>query len=220
MMDEPIWRQAIRDEQHPLHRAAWQLFSPSFNVRYSAETLAPQKDEVVAFANMILDTPELYEDSSLGSGSAPLNAAELLGEWQVTATIQRLVQTIEAGDVDSDLFEVATMALHRMGTSVVEPLLDVARRATDDEVPFVVAEILSEAGKGDPRALDFLKKMFDEQHEYYDILDIAESLLACNPQAGISFIENRLQHRPYDKELRRTLQSYLKEAREGEFDDL
>jgi hypothetical protein len=175
---------------------------------------------VIAFANILLDTPELYEESSLGSGTAPLNAAELLGEWQVAATIQRLVQTIEAGDTDSDLFDLATMALLKMGTVVVEPLLDVASRAADDEVRFVISEILSEAGQGDPRALDFLKKMFDEQREYYDILDIAESLLACNPQAGLNFIENRLQHRHYDKELRRALQSYLQEAREGGFDDL
>src|SRR6185369_5078819 len=118
-MDDPIWRQAIKDEQHPLYRAAWQLFSPAFDARYSAETLASQKDEVIAFANILLDSPELYEDSSLGSGNAPLNAAELLGEWQVTETIQRLVQTIEAGDVDSDLFDLATMALHKMGIAVV-----------------------------------------------------------------------------------------------------
>src|SRR5689334_13945201 len=103
-MDDPIWRQAIKDEQHPLHRAAWQLFSPSFNAPYTAQSLAAQKDEVIDFIYLILGADELYNEDSLGKGDAPINAVSLLAEWKVTEAIPRLISILETESEDTVVY--------------------------------------------------------------------------------------------------------------------
>src|SRR5262245_57588802 len=70
----PVWRQAIKDESHPLHRAAWILFGKNFNADYAAQALEAQKDDVIGFCTMLLDSRELYPSSALGGGNAPVNA--------------------------------------------------------------------------------------------------------------------------------------------------
>jgi len=212
---EPIWRQALHDEQHPLNRAAWHLFSPSMNAAYSAQTLAAQKDEVIALINLILDADELYDVDSLGKGVAPVNAVTLLGEWQVVEAIPRLIFFFETEDIDSAVYEAALTSLEKMGTAAVEPLLELAARQIDPDDNVIVASILSIAGKGDPRALEFIKKVFDQQTTEHAILFMAESLLAVDSEAGIPYIEDKIRRRRYTKEARNRLEKYIRDTRAG-----
>src|SRR6266498_2370382 len=102
--DMPIWRQAIKNEQHPLHQAAWTLFSKDFDVDAAASRLEDQKEDVVGFCMLLLDTPELYPQRALGGGNAPVNAVELLCMWKVEAALPRLLQILEEEGWDTIIY--------------------------------------------------------------------------------------------------------------------
>ena len=124
-MDETvaIWRAAMKDETHPRHRAAWLLFSPKANAKSAARLLQEQSLDVIPWLYEILDTPELATETSLGKGKAPTQAVGLLGQWQVTAAIPRLLDIIAQHTWEHDVFDEAISALQAMGPEALEPVL-------------------------------------------------------------------------------------------------
>ncbi|MBI5668011.1 MAG: hypothetical protein HZC41_08365 [Chloroflexi bacterium] len=212
----PIWRQAIHDSQHPLHRAAWLLFSEHFNVDYAAQVLESQKDTVLDFIYLILDTDDLYQVESLGSGFAPINAVHLLGKWQVVEAIPRLLQIVAQEDWEAVVTGQACRALEDMGAAAIEPLLEFAAASPNQRV--TVASILGAAGKGDARAYAFIKAVFEEQTNDMDIEYVAEHLLTCDSQQAIPYLEDGLRQGKIKKSVRRRLESYIQQARDGQFD--
>src|SRR5258708_6960747 len=128
-----VWRQAIKDEQHPLHRAAWTLFGKNFDVDYAGSTLEVQKDDVVGFCTLLLDARELYPESALGGGNAPVNAVQLLCAWKVEAALPRLLQILEEEDWDTIVYGTTADVIASFGATLVDPLLDMATRKTLDQ---------------------------------------------------------------------------------------
>lgn len=217
MTDEtPIWRQAIKDEQHPLHRAAWILFSEKPNPQYVDRVLADQKGQVVEFIYQILDTEELYWEESLGGGNAPINGVELLGRWQIVEAIPRLLQILEDNDLDEVVNGAAFHALREMGSAVYEPLLEFDQR-TQFEHQNNVTGILADACKDDPRAYDYIRVVFEKKKEEWDIAYLAENLLVCDPQQAIPFLEERLRRHKYSKDLNKRLENYIRAAKNKNF---
>jgi hypothetical protein len=215
----PVWRQALNDSNHPLYSAAWTIFSAEMNLDAADKRLADHKERIIPFLMDILDTPELHNETALGSGHAPINAVELLGRWKVMEAVPRLLTIVEE-DWETMIHDRAVVALGNMGPEVIDPVLQAAGQTTDEGRRRTFASILGHAGKGDPRAYEYVKTVFGQQKDELDIEFLAEDLLVCNTEAGIALLEDRLKHRKYSRKLRKRLEKYIDDARKGVFDTL
>ncbi len=213
----PVWRQAINDEQHPLNRAAWMLFSKSFNLKYAQEALLPQQDEVVAFCNGILDDRSLYPVEALGGGNAPVHAIELLSAWKVETAMPRLLEILEEEDWDTVVYGTAADSIAVYGEALVEPLLEMATRKTGDEQLVAIAGTLADAAPGDPRAVEFVKKIYDSRKEDFEITYMSENVLVADPEGGPAWLRERLRTRKYSKETRKQIERNIADKLAGKF---
>mgnify|MGYP005844148813 CR=1 FL=1 len=193
-MDDPVavWREALGDETHPRHRLAWTLFPESMVADAAARRLEAHKDEVIPLLLEILDTPDLYDEESLGGGFAPIHAVELLGHWGVVAAAPRLLKIIEEKDEDATVYDRATVALTRMGPAILEDVLALAGRAAPAKRP-AIAEVLAAAGQGDSRAYGWIEARFDEARDEWGRVYMAEMLLQADPARAIPYLEARIK---------------------------
>lgn len=213
----PVWRQALSDDQHPLHRAAWMLFSKNFNLKYAEEALLPQQDEVVAFCNTILDARELYPAEALGAGNAPVHAVELLAGWKIEAAMARLLKILEEESWETIVYGTAADSIAAYGEALVEPLLDMATRKTKDEEQVAIAGTLADAAPGDPRTIEFVKKTYDSRKEEFEISYMAENVLVADPEGGPEWLRERLRTRKYSKETRKRIEQSITDKLAGKF---
>lgn len=212
----PRWRQAINDSSHPLHQAAWILFSENINLNFADQRLSPIKADVIDFIYEILDTDELYNVSSLGSGNAPIHAVKLLGQWQVLEAVPRLLKILREEDWDAIVHDQAIIALEKMGAPVIDPLLAFAKEV-DEDLQITVASILSGADKDDPRTFAFIKALFERQKDDMNTGYLGELALRCGEQAGIELVEARLRKGKLDKLTWQRLRKFVQDAKKGQF---
>jgi hypothetical protein len=208
-----LCRQALHDSNHPLYSAAWLIFGEKMKVSVADQMLADRKEQVIPFLLDVVDTEELHQDNSLGSGWAPIHAVDLLGHWQVVEAVPRLLAILKDTDWETLIHDRAIVALEAMGPAVTDTLLSAAEQTTDKELRRTYASILSTVGKGDPRAFEYVKAVFDRQKDELDVQFAAEMLLACDTSAGIAVLEDRLRERRYSKRLRNILEKYIQDAR-------
>ncbi len=213
----PIWRQALKNEKHPLNRAAWLLFSKDLNVERAGTALSEQKDEVIAFCNLLLDARELYPSEALGGGNAPIHAVELLCEWRIKAAIPRLIQILEEEEWDTIIYGTTADAIAAFGTVLVEPLLEMATRKTKDESQVAIAGTLADAAPGDPRTVDFIRKIFDSRKQDFEITYMAENILVGDPEDGAKWLEGRLRTHKYSKDVRKRIEKFIADVKAGKF---
>lgn len=211
----PVWKQAAKDSQHPLHKATWLLFAEKFNPKFASQQLADKKEETIEYIYLILDTDELYYEESFGSGYAPANSARLLGQWQVTEAIPRLMKLIIEEDEDAIVWNGAMLAMENMGQAAIEPIFNALE--SGDIESFTAVSILADAGRGDTRTYEFLRTEFEKQKDEWDIRFLAEFLLSCDAEKAIPYLEERLKKVKYPEELRAILESYIQDAKEGNF---
>lgn len=213
----PVWREALKDEQHPLNRAAWMLFSKSFNLKYAQEALLPQQDEVVGFCNAILDDRSLYPVTALGSGNAPVHAIELLSAWKVEVALPRLLKIMDEEEWDTIVYGTAADSIAVYGEALVEPLLEMAARKTGDEQLVAIAGTLADAAPGDPRTVEFVKQIYDSRKEDFEITYMAENVLVVDPEGGPDWLRERLRTRKYSKETRGKIEKAIADKLAGRF---
>jgi hypothetical protein len=211
-----IWRQALKNSDHPLYSAAWVVFSEEMTFAVADRLLGDHKPQVIPFLLDILDTSELYLETSAGSGWAPIHAVELLGHWQVLEAVPRLLRILAEDDWMSMVHDRAIVALRDMGPGVVDQLLPVAQQTTDNEHQLTLASILSEVGQGQAQVYEYVRTVFDRQTTESNIEFMAESVLECNVEAGIALLEARLRQRKYSRRLRHVLEKRIDEARTGQ----
>lgn len=215
----PLWRQAIQDAAHPLYSAAWHLFSVDMSLKL-VDRLPPElRPQIIDFCYLLIDTDELYLTGSPGSGFAPYNAIRLLGHWQVTEAIPRLVKLLKE-DTSDMAYEGSIDALSDMGHAVIEPLLEFVATLTGKEEDLIlkpdIASTLAKAGKGDDRAFQAIKMIFESLPVNDDALDmVAESLLRCQPEAAISYLEDCLRQGKY-RRWKKEFLSLITRARKGQ----
>jgi HEAT repeat protein len=209
------YRQILNDSQHPLHQAVWTLFSRSININSVDRRFGENKEALIELMYAILDTDELYNESSLGSGNAPINSVELLGHWKVEAAIPRLIRILNEEDWETIVHDRAILALEKMGPAVLEPLLELAANPKDPNQLVTIASILSDAAKGDPRAFEYIKTVFEEQTGEHDTSYMAENILAADMPAGIAYLEDRLKRGKVPKAARKRIEKYLRDAKSG-----
>jgi len=213
----PIWRQAIKDDQHPLHRAAWQLFSKDFDARRAGAALEAQKEDVVGFCTLLLDSRELYPEGALGGGNAPVNAVELLCEWKVDAVLPRLLKILDEESWETIIYGTTADTIEAFGTAVVEPLLEMATRKTGDQEQVAIAGTLADAAPGDPRTVAFVRKLFDSRKQDFEINYMAENVLAGDPEGGVKWLQDRLRTHKYSREVRQRIERYIADAKVGKY---
>lgn len=211
----PVWKEASKDNQHPLHQATWLLFAEKFNAKYADKQLAAKKDEIIEYMYLILDTEELYYNESFGSGYAPAHCATLLGHWQVTDAIPRLMKIIIEDDPDDLAWNNATLAMENMGPAAIEPVLEAYERRNID--PMRASSLLARAGKGDERCYNFIQTTFEKLKDEWDIIFEAENLLSCDEQKAIAYLEKWLKTAKHPKELRERIARYVQDAKDGKF---
>ncbi len=212
---DPVWRQALHKSDQPLYSAAWVVFSEKMPFAGADRLLGDQKAQVIPFLLAIVDSPELYPETSLGSGWAPIHAVELLGHWQVLEAVPRLLHILAEDDWMSIVHDRALVALKGMGPGVVDLLLPVAEQAAANEQRITFASILSEVGQANAQAYEYVRTVFEQQTTESDIAYMAENLLECNPQAGIALLEAHIRQHRYRPRLRRILEQRIAEARIG-----
>jgi hypothetical protein len=213
----PIWRQAIKDEQHPLNRAAWQLFGKDFDVYRAEEALSAQKDDVVGFCMVLMDARELYALGALGGGKAPANAVELLCLWEVEAVIPRLLEILEAEDWDTIIYGTTADSIAAFGPKLVDPMLELAASTTSDQKLTAIAGTLADAAPGDPRTIAFVHKLFDSRKQDFEIIYMAENVLMADPENGVKWLQDRLRTHKYSKAVRKKIERNIDEAKVGKF---
>lgn len=154
------WRAAMTDETHPRHKAAWLLFAPSSSAAAAAKLLQDQSVEVIPWLMELLDTEALYQPGSLGKGHAPVRAVGLLGAWQVTAAIPKLLQLIREHNWKENIFDEAIGALQAMGADALEPVLALADEVERDKWVDLSA-VVCRVGAGDERAFPFVQQTLE-----------------------------------------------------------
>jgi hypothetical protein len=92
-----------------------------------------------------------------------------------------------------------------MGEAAVEPLLEFGEATSDPEQRVTVASILGDAGKGNTRAFEFIRRIFEKQ----------KHLLACDAEAGSAYLEDWMQKHRVSKATRDRLNKLLATARAG-----
>jgi|GEM_PF-3358432 len=222
MVDDPIavWREAAKDDQHPRHKAVWVLFGDEMKPKAAAKLLAAQKETLIPWLLEILDIEELADVGSFGSGYAPINAARLLGEWQVTEAIPRLMELYSnEDDLESILYSTICTALEKMGSAVIDPMLELGERKRDDMLTQVgVCGIMMMADSADPRVYPYIQTVFERCHNPLDVEIISEILLLCDPVRGADYLEGRMKKVKYKRRALERLEMYISMARNGEFE--
>ncbi len=211
-----LWRQALKDSSHPLYTAAWFVFTEKMNLDLAAQRLADQKEQVIPLLNTILDSPELYLPTSLGSGIAPGNALMLLGRWQVLDAVPRMLDLIDRYAQGEIAHDASVMALREMGPGALEPVLAVAQHTDNRVQQIAFGAILARIGQGDLRVWAYLVNLFEHQKADPALRMVAQQLLITDPESGISYLQERLRHGKYSKSLRETFEQYFDMARNGE----
>ncbi|MCA9906558.1 MAG: hypothetical protein KC547_22040, partial [Anaerolineae bacterium] len=218
MTDERIdvWREAIKDENHPRHKAAWVLFSESKRPDGIARLLEAQKDEIIPWLYEILDTEELYHVNSFGRGWASINAIGLLGQWQVTEALPQLLKIITMENNQQIIANAAATAIRNMPPSITDELMAYAQAQAGDSRT-KLAGLLADVAKDDARAYEWIKTVFLEQKEEMPILYMAENLLVVYPAQATTFLRNWLKKSPLSKEARKRLEKYIADASSSNF---
>ena len=213
----PIWRQALKDDQHPLNRAAWMLFSRDFDVASAGSRLEAQKEDVIGFCTVLLDDRDLYPVSALGGGNAPVHAVQLLCMWKVDATLPRLLQILDEESWDTIIYGTTADYIEAFGTALVEPLLEMATRKTGDQEQVAIAGTLADAAPGDERTVAFVRKIFDSRKQDFEITYMSENVLAADPEGGVKWLQNRLQTHKYSKDVRKKIEQNIANFKAGKF---
>jgi len=200
------WRAAMKDEAHPRHRAAWFLFSPKTSPKAAARLLEAQSLDVIPWLYEILDTPELYLESSLGQGRAPIHAVGLLGHWQVNAAIPRLLAIIEQETWENDVFDEAITALQLMGPEALDPVLEFAQSVAKDKHVDLTA-IVCRVGVGEERAFAYIQQVFE--HERDDVLQsfVAGNLFELDNDRGLDYLRGYLRRAKVGPQTRKFIEN-------------
>ncbi len=218
-----VWREAVKDPEHPRHQTAWLMFSEGTKAKAAAKLLAARRDEVIPWLYEILDEPSLYLTDSLGVGYAPIHAIELLGEWRVVEAAPRLlriiIDDIRQGFSPSIVFDRACQVLERFGVQpeaaalIREYLVDDTYREEHE----TLAAILADVGRGEPESYDAIMRVFKRAQRDHSVTYLAEALLVCDRERAIDDLEAGLRSGRWSHEARERLTRYIETARGGSF---
>ncbi len=205
----PTWRQALSERTNPLYEAAWVIFKMN-SVEYAATYLNDSKDEVIPLLTDLLDTDELYLNDSFGNGRAPVNAIRLIGEWELSAFLPKLLDILADTPEQRPAYSAALNAVVNFGDSVIEPVL--AWVAEDETLRPEAAKVLRRVARGNAQVFDTIRSWIDINdtqmlHQY------TSHLIDIDPKRAEMAIYDLSRNRDLPKEDREKLKSKVDEAR-------
>lgn len=215
----PVWRQALKDNSHPLYKATWLLFGQNTNPAAAAQILSNQKEQVIPYLYQLLDTPELYLADALGSGNAPVNAVALLGEWQVVEAVPRLLQVLDEALWDEAIHESTLKALKQMGEVILPQVLAFAEKSKTNQAEYVdvisLATVLGGIGQNSPEAYAWNLSIFQESNDEFVTPFLAEILLDMNETQALEDIASCVKQRKFTKPIRKQLDRMVRDVQAG-----
>lgn len=188
-----IWRAAIKDSGHERHKVAWALFGGIMEGKALARLLEAQREQVIEWALPVLESEVLAEESALGSGYAPINAALLMGEWKVTAAVPALLKIIIDEDEPDDpslLWNAAVRALSVMPREVLPTMFALAQ-TVDEHQQMILAAIIADVcdGDADDAIFAWLIGLFEAQIALVRIEYMMEHLIEAADERAVAYLE-------------------------------
>lgn len=211
---DEIWRVALRDKTHPLHKATMLLFTERFNAKMAAKQLAPQQDEIIEYLCHILDHHELYAEGSFGDGHGPMHAVELLGEWKVVEAIPNLLQVFEKAEINEGIFEATMFTLGNMGEAIVPMLLHLGRETSSRVIQAGIAGGLAVSGRGNSEVYEWVKSVLENNKDHVELVLAALSLVSLDEETGVRDLKAFMRSHKLIKQARESLKAIIEKAEE------
>jgi HEAT repeat protein len=206
----PRWRMALADNTNPLYKAAWIVFTERVSPERAFAHVKDDKDTVVPFLNEILEDDSLFDNDSPGKGTAPANAARLLGEYQVREALPKLLELL-ADSTNFRLRNACNAAIAKLGPDVIDEVIEWAN--VDGTRRPKAAELLEDVGVGSEKAFQTILTWISPEItglEYY-----ARYLTRINPEAGIEELQKLSKDSRFNGDVRRRFKDRIKEAQEA-----
>lgn len=202
--ETPTWRIALKDGGHPLHQAAWMLFKQGFNIKLADRLLKADKDIIIPFMYEILDEPELLNEDSLGEGHAPINSVRLIGHWQVTEAIPRLLHILDNTEWEWVVHDSAIIALENLGEPVFDPLIEYGDKQEDLDKKITVVAILGKAAKGTSRSevFDWIMPVLWQAEDRWDLDILIDSILSIDRERALEVLAKLQREKVYPQVIR------------------
>jgi hypothetical protein len=124
------------------------------------------------------------------------------------------MRILKEEDWETAAYDSTITALEKMGAPAVERVLEFGQQTSQR---ITVAAILSEAGKRDPRAFEFIRQVFERQKQDHEYTYMAENLLACDAEAGRAYLESWMKTHRLSKKTREQMNKLIADARAGRF---
>jgi hypothetical protein len=213
MDEQSTWKLAIKDSSHPLHQATWLLFAENMNVKGAAKLLAAQREEVIVYLYQILDALELRLETAFGGGFAPINAVDLLGEWNVVEAVPRMLDILREDNWESGLDETCILALEKMDSTIIPQMLAFGIEYKNEPLEVTTASIFSRVAKDNIQIFEWMIEVFKRQKSDDDITLMAANLLSTHMEAAIAFLDDYLKKSRVPKHPAQRIQFFLQMAR-------
>jgi hypothetical protein len=211
-MTTEVWREALTDTEHNLHRAAWLIFGEQVSVGTARDTIEADgtQEVTIPLLKEILDDDYLYDTNAPGSGKAPVTAIYLLGDWKVKETLSSLLEVLEdsAATDNDELHEAALTALRGFGSDIVDDVLAWANK--NEDVSIEACEVLSAIGEGNQQAFDFIAHWIEQADE--DIEFYVSGLITVDAGQAAEYLAEAAKNNHFDKDTRKLLRKSARDA--------
>ncbi|MBI5931385.1 MAG: HEAT repeat domain-containing protein [Chloroflexi bacterium] len=204
------WREALADNNHPLYKAAWLVFTDRISTELAFGHLKDAQEAVVPFLNELLADDGLFDNDSPGKGVAPANAVRLLGEYQAREALPKILE-LYADTTNYPMRSACVYAVGKFGSDVLDQIIEWA--GDDGARRPKAAELMVEIGEGNEKAFNTLLGWIHPDVsglEYY-----ARYLTKINPEAAITTLEKLSKDPQFNGDVRRRFKDRIKEAQQA-----
>ncbi|MEO0564581.1 MAG: hypothetical protein AAF125_20920 [Chloroflexota bacterium] len=219
----PSWRVALKDENHPLYRAAWVLFSQSYKVEKAAKRLERDRDLLAPFFIEVIETEELWYTDAPGQGKAPARAIELAGHLKLTDVIPTIVNVLcdpEHFDNYSDVYYAATQNTPRYGEIIIAPILERVREVMTHSEPGTNAHgaamsalmAATRAVPGNDDVFQALQAVYEhaDRDDFNTLEYMSRCMMECDPDRAKPYLNASIRQRKIKGENRKAIEGNIK----------
>lgn len=220
--EQPIWRQALNDEHHPLYRAAWLIFSGSSSPEYTTKIMEDKKDSVIPFLLALLNEESLYKSKSLGQGKAPFRAMTPLIDWKVTEALPAIFKAVEWSDLREDIDDedyddeyTAIDAIMDLIPNLTEEFADTlfaqAQAAENPDLICSSAFQLAKLRPTDPQLFEWLTQVIEKLDIVWNKEQIIHAMLEMAIPNNKAWVEDYIKRKNTPQHLKIAIRNYLRE---------
>jgi hypothetical protein len=205
----PVWREALTNRDHELYPVAWTVFMERMNAEVANERLADLKEQAIPLLSAIIEDEYLHTEEAPGDGKAPINAIKLLGDWQVSDALPKLLDILAENPQTKSIYTPTVNALSNFGDGILDDVLNWVE--DKPELRRKAAAVLSRIGIGNEKAYETIASWIVPSE--YDMAYFANCLIDINSDEAASTLRKLSQDREFEREERNVLKSKSKDAR-------